>query len=762
MSLKPLKKRLCLGYTIIFLIAQWGLLLFYIFFSFNLNKAHLPSVLTLFFLNTFLIGGTFSIYIPIRLFKVDISYPHKVVLSNIIGICLLYGITAFHLRYTFEEPYNELIKVPFVALSIGILQCLSSFLFIQRSLYPHIKGSSGRMVSLFDKNLLFIISLVLLSSIIVGISAFNSIGQFSHIAFRNILLAFLIAMTITIALSIEFIGVMRLPLKEISDTAKALPVRDMKNVRAVRGDAVEDLAKAFNFMVEKVREREEELILRGQHLTMLYSLAEALNQQRNYNELFNLTMQWLNTVFGFEVGELRLLKEGFLRLIASKGISEDIIERISSTSEITLPKEDTVVFEDISAFAEPYTVIANELGLECFIGIPLRSKGKLIGVLSTGSRFKRAIYHDSIDILNSLGTLLGIAIERSHEFESIEEERSEWETAISHMADIISIHDKHWRIKKVNPAFLEHLGLKPHEVLGRYCYEVLHGMNMPPPECPQMETLITRNLSTATMETKGNKIISISVHPIFKSHGVMDGSIHVARDVTEIQRLREQLHQADKLGALGRLTAGIAHNVNNPLTYSLNYLYILSEVAVDEKTKELLKKAEEGIKKAKNVLEGLLDFSAPSEGEGAVIDVNEAIMEILAFLSNEIKKKNILIYTELGDNIKVRATKKAMEEVILNLIANSIDASAKKITIETYSEPHGIIITIADNGGGIDKEDLPKIFEPYFTTKPKGKGIGLGLYMSYNIIKSLGGDIWCNSKKGTGTHFFILLPTLKA
>ncbi|MDP2168291.1 MAG: ATP-binding protein [Thermodesulfovibrionales bacterium] len=796
-NLNRVKKRLLFSYIIILLLVQFGLPLFYLFFSLNISDEQTAGTINYFLAAIPVIGGIFSIYIPIKLFKPDTSYPVKVVISNAAGTCLIYMPAMLLLWYAYDYSLIEIAKIPFLALSIGLLQCLTAYLFTLENLYPHLQESSGKKSSLYYKNLFFIASLLLIGTIIVGSVAFNAVEQ-SHLSARasegaahlngvygysgwlardpwnidrdsamfDIFLAFLLSITIGVVLSSKFTALMNLPLKELMQSARDVSEGRITKARAVTGDEIETLTKTFNQMAESVREREEELILRGQHLALLYSFAEAMNQNKTTEELFDLTMDWLDTTFSLEVGALRLLTGEFLKLEASKGIEQDMVEKIEmvrvgeSIAGLAALRNDTIIIEDIPTFSGPYAATAKELGLECLISVPLRSSDRLTGTLSVGSRSKRdARFFNDIHMLNSISNLLGIAIERSCEFDRIEEENFQWETAINSIKDIVSIHDTDLRIKKVNPAFLEHFGCKEEDVLGKHCFELFHGAMMPPHECPHTESMLTRGKAASTFEVKDGKMFSIAIHPLFRNHSAVYGCIHIARDVTETIRLREQLHQADKLGALGRLASGIAHNVNNPLTYSLNYLFILRETASDEKARELIKKAEQGIEKSKIVLEGLLDFSTPAEGNIELIDVAETVKGTVTFLSGAVNEKNIRIHTELPEGLTVWASQKAIEEVLINLITNSIDAGANEMTIEGYGDdPKDATITLADNGSGILKEHIPRLFEPYFTTKPKGKGTGLGLYVSYNIIKSFDGNIWCESKTGAGTKFFITLP----
>ncbi len=337
---------------------------------------------------------------------------------------------------------------------------------------------------------------------VIGGAAFNEFGKViaAHPdvgrpdyagALVNIGVSFILTMALVVALSFAFAHLMNMPLKELVGSAQAVSEGEFKKVRAKTGDEVELLGEAFNTMAEKVRQREGELIVRGQHLALLYSLAEALNRQRPVEEIFAFTMGWFDTVFGFEVGALRLLHGDTLGLAASKGIGPGDLEKIQtvrlgeSVAGIVAQKGALMTVEDISGLSEPYALTSKRLGLECLACIPLKSGDRLIGTLSVGSRSKGE-YHKDMDMLNSVGNLLGIAIERARRFDEIEQERFEWETAVAFLNDLVSIHDSQWRIKKVNPAFVKHFGLKENEVVGRHCYEVFHGTDAPLHECPCM------------------------------------------------------------------------------------------------------------------------------------------------------------------------------------------------------------------------------------------------------------------------------------
>lgn len=775
-ELAEAKGKLLRGYAAIFLFVQVGLPLFYAFFGLWIPDDQLWKTLAI-LLWTIPAGAVFSVYLPLRLLSAEHSYPNKVVFVNALGMAMVFVPAMLYARMGLGLPIHEEVKMLFAALSMGLLQCLASYLLALEGVYQHLKHSPPRRTSLYFKNVAFILCVILIGTIIVGSVAFNAIehpedgllhssageGPFTGYFFK-ISAALALALYIGIVLSFRFTNLMTLPLKELAQSANAIADGYTRKVRAVTGDEVEDLARTFNNMTEMVCKREDELIQRGQNLALLYTLAEALNENIKTKELFDLTMGWLDTTFGFEVGALRLIDGEFLKLECSRGIGQDLMDKIEylrigeSVAGLAALKKDTMVIEDVPTVSGAYAATAKELGLECIISIPLARGNTLIGTLSIGSRSKREVDYNSVALLNSVGSLLGVAVERSSEFDRIETEKFQWETAFRFIRDIVSIHDNHWRIMKVNPAFLEYFGCNEEDVIGKYCYEIFHNTNMPPHDCPHLETSITRNSSSATLEIPGNKVFAVSVHPVFKKHGSIEGNIHIARDVTEVLRLREKIQQADKLGALGRLAAGIAHNVNNPLTYSLNYLFLLKEEAGEAKTAELIRKIEQGITQSKHVLEGLLDFSAPADRKAESIDVGRSVSDTISFLSPAIDEKNVEISSDIPGGLIIKAPKKSFEEVILNLMTNAMDAGASKIGVKGHTNSVDVTLVVSDNGSGIDKHDIPRVFEPYFTTKPKGKGTGLGLYVSYNVIASLGGTIWCTSRKGEGTQFHIHLP----
>ena len=234
-----------------------------------------------------------------------------------------------------------------------------------------------------------------------------------------------------------------------------------------------------------------------------------------------------------------------------------------------------------------------------------------------------------------------------------------------------------------------------------------------------------------------------------------------------LQQSQMQLIQTEKMAAMGRMLAGVAHELNNPMMSILSFTrYCREHTAQDDERYELLQDTEREVKRCIDIVSDLSTFSRErKEGEEGRVKVSCAeIWEyVLRLASYRIEKEHVTVTTHFTDDIpKVRLRVNSIQQVFLNMLSNAMDAllkSKKKeihIGANDYKDEY-IIVTIADTGSGIAPENVQKIFDPFFTTKPTGEGTGLGLSICQSIIQEHGGKITCDSKPGEGTTFQILL-----
>jgi signal transduction histidine kinase len=247
------------------------------------------------------------------------------------------------------------------------------------------------------------------------------------------------------------------------------------------------------------------------------------------------------------------------------------------------------------------------------------------------------------------------------------------------------------------------------------------------------------------------------------------GTIVIVDDVTARAQLEEQLRISEKMASLGLLAAGVAHEVNTPLTGISSYTQMLLEQADPEDPRtQLLEKIEKQTFRAARIVNGLLHLSRPSttdQSERTDVDLNAVITDVLSLLEHQFVKGSIKIRRELSpDPVRLSGYEFKLQQVFLNLFLNARDAMPRGgwLTIATKVESDQAVAEVSDTGTGIPQELLARIYDPFFTTKAIGQGTGLGLSIAYGIVREHGAEIQCESPAGQGTRFTLRFPMASA
>ncbi len=264
-------------------------------------------------------------------------------------------------------------------------------------------------------------------------------------------------------------------------------------------------------------------------------------------------------------------------------------------------------------------------------------------------------------------------------------------------------------------------------------------------------------------------VISCLIINLLVVYGLVTMLTNLIRKADEMQMtMLQEAEHTDKLASIGRLAAGVGHEINNPLaiinqkTGLAEDLLLISQDFEHKKTIEgCLKVIDQSVDRCKAITHRLLGFARRADVHDEVLQVNDVIKEVMQFLENSLVHSRIRLELKLQEDLPVITSDHLqLQQVFLNIINNAIDAIGKDglVTIMSYLVAGEVRVVIQDDGSGIDNDILPHIFEPFFTTKETGKGTGLGLSITYGLVKKLGGDITVRSHLGQGTAFTITLP----
>ncbi|MEW6703084.1 MAG: ATP-binding protein [Bacteroidota bacterium] len=264
-------------------------------------------------------------------------------------------------------------------------------------------------------------------------------------------------------------------------------------------------------------------------------------------------------------------------------------------------------------------------------------------------------------------------------------------------------------------------------------------------------------------KTKSGEIISVrlSVSKLPGSNGEYAGRSIVIKDYTEFKRLQAQIDQSEKLAVIGQLAAGVAHEIGNPLTSISSLVQILQRRNHDQFMNEQLVNIKENIDRISKIVRELVDFSRPPSYETSSQDITDVIKTALGIVKYDKRVRKVKFETDLKNvlpNVNVAADQ--LLQVFVNILINALDAIEGNgmIIVKSNFDTKNVIVEIGDDGCGIEDTVVEKIFDPFFTTKDVGRGTGLGLSVSYGIIKRFKGEIKVRSKLNEGSTFTIVLP----
>ncbi len=335
----------------------------------------------------------------------------------------------------------------------------------------------------------------------------------------------------------------------------------------------------------------------------------------------------------------------------------------------------------------------------------------------------------------------------------------------------VQITDLQGKMVYINPAFVEASGFSKEELIGKNPNVFSSGKHSKKFWSRMWSTINSGKVWVGEVENRRKNgdafYTQLLISPIIDQEGKVTGFFGIHRDLSEKKLLEKQLIHTQKMESIGTLAAGVAHEVGNPLASISALVQVVQRSTNDEFAKEKLELIKKQVTRISKIIRDLVDFSRPSNYELQLTDINQNILEAVEIVKVGAKAKDIVFDLNLNKKIPLLPLiSDQIQQNFVNILLNAVDAIAdagssknvNKILIESDVNEDNVIIIFTDNGKGIPEDNLSKIFEPFYTTKKEGKGTGLGLWVSYGIVKSFQGDIKVDSTLKQGTKFTITLP----
>jgi PAS domain S-box-containing protein len=556
--------------------------------------------------------------------------------------------------------------------------------------------------------------------------------------------------------------------------------------------AVEQLLVMIRRAIEK-RQTEEALQRVAEQRQRLLQMAQSVISTLALDEVIRQTQQTLQKVltydfFGFywldeETKEMRpslvVAPEAFIETLKIWPVppGEGLLGAAVDSGQEALIN---------NAHLDPRSVYPSGQAPSCehAIVLPIRTKTKTLGALIVGRITESPFTKEEFELTQLFNSYVSLAVENARLFEQTTLSEKRYRTLFEESKDAIFIITPDGKIMDANPAAVELSGYDSREELLHV--DVTPYLHISPGTLDQVEQALiqhgfVKDFEFVIKRRDGRKLTALgSVTAVRDENGDLTAYQGIVRDITERQQLEAQLHQSQKMEAIGRLAGGVAHDFNNLLTVIKGYAGLLLSLQPDEATQQSkdIEQIMQAAEQAATLTRQLLAFSRQQPLQPRIINLNQVMLYLEKMLRRLIGE-DIDLTTTLADDLgQVKADPGQIEQVIMNLVVNARDAMPQggKLTVETanveldesYARHYVdvtpgayVMLAVSDTGQGMNEETQSHIFEPFFTTKEPGHGTGLGLATVHGIVKQSNGHIWVYSEPGQGTVFKIYLPQVQ-
>jgi two-component system, NtrC family, sensor kinase len=471
---------------------------------------------------------------------------------------------------------------------------------------------------------------------------------------------------------------------------------------------------------------------------------------------------------------------GRYRMVSSRGLG--ISESAAEAMDLSFLSPDRPEFARGYFFFDSYRAAREEsdsvrraleeLDLPYFI--PCRIHERTVAVLGAGRTVDGDfLTSEDVELLFTIAGYLAVALDNAQLYCSLEQKAQQIERLKDFSENIVESMnvgvlavDFAGRIEFWNTQLEQSMGVRRADAVGRTIDEILPADLAVEIAARSQEERVT-NLYKFPLRNRDGRtlVVNVSIAPLAEKSEERLGRLILVDDITQRMQLEEQLVQTEKLTSLGLLAAGVAHEVNTPLAVISNYIQMLAkQLPSNDPLQKLTDKIVKQTFRASEIVNNLLNFSRTGGAAFKEVNLNQVIDETLTLVAHPFRAGNVQVIKNLEADLPgVLGSSNRLQQVFLNLFLNAKDAMPSGGMLEVRSNANnGIVeIEVADTGMGIQRENLARVFDPFFTTKATGRGTGLGLSVSYGIIKEHAGKIEVRSTPGKGTSFRLEFPAVR-
>jgi two-component system NtrC family sensor kinase len=543
---------------------------------------------------------------------------------------------------------------------------------------------------------------------------------------------------------------------------------------------------------ERRLKREKEQLTRNlqqrvKELTVLYSIGQSVSSLLDLEELLVRIVEAAVYITRAEEGFL-LLKDpnaDELYLRAARNLGEQRAQRMRMPIEDTLAGQVVRTGKPVrldKASAGAALKVKTGFLVRAILQVPLTVGNSVIGVLAVDNQQSERTFSENDQyLLSALADYAAIAIDNARLYQEVKGSEERYRDLFANAYDLIFTLDRQLRIQSINKVGSAITGYSEDQLRGRPLREIANPDAWEAAEQRFADLLMGRGIQPFELQLRrhDDERVLLEVSARLVNDRGRARSIHcIARNLTERRRLEEQLIHSEKLSAIGQLVAGVAHELNNPLTSISGYTQLmLRDSALRDDVRSDLKHINIQAERAARIVQNLLVFAREHKPERRMVNLNEEFRNTLSLRAYQLRVDNITVVNQIDSNLPLTvADPFQLQQVMLNLINNAHQAMTERggpgtLTLRTFvtalpagdggaTTPPMVVLSVGDNGVGIPERDLKRIFDPFYTTKPVGQGTGLGLSICFGIVQEHGGRIWAESELGVGTTVYVALPLL--